>query len=92
MPMTKDEHFLRVAGHSITVTGETGPVNARWTLRIDGETADGGELAGGDLVLSGALPDGSPVRAEVHQGAFGPTRVTVRHGDDTEAHFTGFVL
>lgn len=92
MPGTRDEHFVRVAGHSVTVTGESGWVRARWTLRIDGEPVDGAETAAGDLVLSGALPDGSPVRAEVHQGALGPTRVVVRHGADTEAHFTGFVL
>ncbi|MCC6831930.1 MAG: hypothetical protein IT200_11345 [Thermoleophilia bacterium] len=90
--MTRTEHTLRLAGHDVAVVGESGVVRARWTLRIDGDAADVGETARGDLVLRGTLPDGSPLLAEVHQGAFGPARVVVRHGDDTEVRFTGFVL
>ncbi|MFN8124158.1 MAG: hypothetical protein U0237_17245 [Thermoleophilia bacterium] len=92
MPGTRDEHFLRIAGHTVTVTGESGWIRARWTLSIDGRPVDGAETAGGDLVLRGDLPDGSAVCAEVHQGALGPTRVVVHHGAGTEARFTGFVL
>ena len=91
MKLTNDEHTAQVDGHTVSVAGRTGAVHATWTLSIDGVEADRAKAAG-DFSLRAALPDGSPVHAEVHQSLMGPTEVTIHHGGQEVARSRGFVL
>jgi hypothetical protein len=52
MSLTKNEHTIEIDGHTVAVTGTTGPVHARWTLLIDGEAVDTAKAAG-DFTLRG---------------------------------------
>jgi hypothetical protein len=90
MALTSDDHSVEIGGSTVSVTGKTGAVHATWRLLIDGNEVDSAEAAG-DFKLVGNLPDGSQVRAAIHQSLLGPTEVTVHHGDDEVATFTGFV-
>jgi hypothetical protein len=90
MGFTSDDHSIEIDGTTVTVTGRTGLVHATWSLLIDGKEVDTAEAAG-DFKLVGRLPDGSEVRALVFQSLLGPTEVTVHHGEDEVATFTGFV-
>jgi hypothetical protein len=90
MSLTSDEHSVSINGHAVSVTGQTGAIEATWTLSIDGQEADRAK-ASGHFALKGELPDGSPVEASVHQGAFGPTHVVVRHEGEEITRFKGFV-
>ncbi|GAT65924.1 hypothetical protein HS048_26465 [Planomonospora sp. ID91781] len=90
MSLTRDDHSVEIGGHTVSVTGGTGPVHATWVLLIDGREADRARAAG-DFTLRGELPDGSAVRAAVHQSLVGPTEVVVHHGDEEVARFRGFV-
>ncbi len=74
MRLTKDEHTVEIDGQTVAVRGQTGRVHATWTLLVDGEPADTARAAG-DFTLKGALSDGSPVEAAVHQSLVGPTEV-----------------
>jgi hypothetical protein len=90
MGLTTDVHDVDIEGVAVQVRGTTGAVHATWELLIAGEQVDSAAAAG-DFTLTGALPDGSPVRAAVHQSLVGPTRVVVRHGEREVAEFRGFV-
>jgi hypothetical protein len=90
MSLTKDEHSVEIAGHTITVRGATGPVQARWTLWIDDREVDGAK-ASGEFTLRSELPDRSPVDATVFQSMVGPTRVTIRHRGEEVGSFKGYV-
>lgn len=90
MGITSDEHVVEIGGATVTVAGRTGAIHATWTLSVDGREADRASAAG-DFTLRGSLPDGSEVRAEVHQGLLGDTKVVVHHGDDEVASFDGYV-
>ena len=85
-----DRHEVQIDGVDVIVTGQTGKVHATWTLLIDGNEVDSAKAAG-DFVLRGDLPNGPEVKAEVHQGLMGPTRVVVLRGDKEIARFQGFV-
>ena len=91
MSLTRDEHRVRIDGHDVSVSGTTGPIEATWTLSVDGQAADIAKAAAGDFVLEAELPDGSPVQALVHQGALGPTEVAVHHRGEEITRFKGFV-
>ncbi|GIH92597.1 hypothetical protein ACFFMN_33095 [Planobispora siamensis] len=90
MSLTSDDHHVEIAGHTVAVTGRTGPVHATWTLLIDDRETDSAKAAG-DFTLRGELPDGSEIRASVHQSLVGPTEVVIYHGGEQAARFTGFV-
>lgn len=90
MSLTRDEHSIEVDGRRVEVTGETGPVHARWTLSVDGREVDSAKAAG-DFVLRAELPQGPPVEVEVHQSLVGPTRVTFRRDGDEIHAGKGFV-
>ncbi|MEU4834961.1 hypothetical protein [Streptosporangium sp. NPDC023615] len=90
MSLTSDDYSVHVDGHTVAVTGKTGPVHARWVLTVDGREVDRAEAAG-DFSLRGTLPNGSAVRAEVHQSLIGPTEVVVHHRDEEISRFHGFV-
>jgi hypothetical protein len=90
MDLTRDTHTIVVDGHEVKVTGETGPVQARWALWIDDTQADRAETAGGDLTLRAAI-GATEVEAHVRQSMFGPTKVTfLRDGEAIESR-SGFV-
>ena len=91
MSLSTDDHSVRINDHVVSVTGRTGPIEATWTLLIDGQEADSAK-ASGKFVLSADLPDGSPVAASVRQGAFGPTEVTIDHDGQEVTRFKGFVI
>jgi hypothetical protein len=91
MDLLRDEHSVLIGDARVTVTGTTGPISARWCLLVDDEEADRQEIFNGDHVLTGTLPDGSPVEAHVHQSIVGPTRVQVRHGGREVMASTGYV-
>jgi hypothetical protein len=90
MGFTNDEHTVRIKGSEVTVTGDTGLVEATWSLRVDGEEMER-KKASGTFELHGRLPDGDPVVAHVQQGAFGPTEVAVLHDGAEVVRFKGFV-
>jgi hypothetical protein len=90
MTVTRDEHVVEIEGQRVAVTGRTGSVHATWKLIIDGEEADSARAAG-DFTLRGALSNGSPVEAAVHQSLVGPTEIVVRHAGDEVKRFKGFV-
>lgn len=90
MSLTRDIHTIEVAGQTVTVTGKTGPIHATWILLVDDVEQDRAAAAG-DFTLRGALADGSPVEASVHQSLLGPTRVTIRHGDHEFDTTRGYV-
>jgi hypothetical protein len=90
MSLIRDDHSVRIGEAVVAVTGETGKVHATWRLHVDGTEVDSAKAAG-DFTLRGALPDGSQVRAEVHQGLLGDTKVTVVHDGAEVATFKGFV-
>lgn len=90
MGLLEDEHRVRVGDAEVVVTGESGLVEATWTLAVDGEEVDRAK-ASGRFELRGRLPDGSGVAADIHQDAFGPTKVVVLHDDTEITRFTGFV-
>ncbi|MGC5014069.1 hypothetical protein ACLQ2R_25175 [Streptosporangium sp. DT93] len=90
MSLTSDDYSVHIDGHTVAVTGKTGPVQARWTLTVDGREVDHA-TASGDFSLRGTLPNGTAVRAEVHQSLIGPTEVVVYHGDVEISRFHGFV-
>jgi hypothetical protein len=91
MGLLKDEHRVQVSGADVIVTGESGLVEATWTLEVDGEEVDRAK-ASGRFELRGRLPDGSGLAAQIHQDAFGPTKVIVLHDDAEVTRFTGFVV
>lgn len=90
MNFTSDEHSVRIGGHKVSVTGQTGLIEATWTLLIDGTEVHSAK-ASGDFDLKSELPDGSSIRAAVHQGAFGPTEVAIHHDGEEITCFKGFV-
>lgn len=90
MSIIRDEHSVEVGGHTVAVTGVTGPTHATWTLLIDGREVDRARAAG-DFNLRAELPDGSAIRASVFQSLLGPTEVGVHHQEIEVARFTGFV-
>jgi hypothetical protein len=90
MSLTNDTFATQVGEVAITVVGTTGAVHATWTLQIDGQEVDQASAAG-DFALRGDLPDGTEVRAEIHQSLMGPTRVVVMHGEEEIDTFQGFV-
>ena len=90
MGLLGDEHRVRIEDTDVVVTGKSGPVEATWTLAVDGEEVDRAK-ASGRFELRGRLPDGSGVAAQIHQDAFGPTKVVVLHDDAEVTRFTGFV-
>ncbi|GAA3033424.1 hypothetical protein GCM10017559_71020 [Streptosporangium longisporum] len=90
MSLTSDDYSVHIDGHTVEVTGKTGPVHARWALLVDGREIDSAKAAG-DFTLKGTMPDGSAVRAEVHQSLMGPTEVVVHHRDQEVTRFHGFV-
>lgn len=90
MAFTSDEFTARIGGSVVAVTGATGPVHATWTLLIDGVEADAAAAAG-DFRLRGRLPDGSGVKAAVHQSLVGPTRVVICHEGTEVLSARGFV-
>jgi hypothetical protein len=90
MDLTRDTHTIGIDGHVVEVTGETGPVEATWTLAIDGSEADRAK-ASGKFTLRAALDDGSEVVADIHQTFVGPTRVTFRRDGEELATRKGFV-
>ncbi len=91
MNLTSDDHNVRIGDHVVSVTGRTGPIEATWTLLIDGQEADSAK-ASGRFALSAELPDGSPIEASVRQGAFGPTEVAIHHDGTEITRFKGFVV
>jgi hypothetical protein len=90
MALTSDEHRFEVGGSVVEVIGRTGPVHATWVLVLDGLEADSAKAAG-DFTLRGDLPDGSQVRAQVHQSLLGPTEVVVQHQGEVVGRAKGFV-
>ena len=91
MGLTRDEHTVTIAGHTVAVTGVTGPVHARWTLLVDDQAVDSAKAAG-DFTLRGRLPDRTEIVAAVHQSLLGRTRASVvSHGGEDVADFKGFV-
>ena len=90
MALTSDDHTVQIGSSTVLVTGRSGLVHATWTLLVDGEELDSAQAAG-DFTLTGELPDGSDVRAVVHQSLVGPTVVTVKHEGEEVASFDGFV-
>jgi hypothetical protein len=90
MSLTSDQHTIEIEGHTVTVTGRTGPVHATWTLLVDDVEIDSAKAAG-DFRLKGALPGGGEVAADVHQSLLGPTKVTFHHGERELETSTGYV-
>jgi len=90
MALTNDEHTVRIKGSEVTVRGETGLVEATWSLRVDGTEMER-KKASGTFDLHGRLPDGDEVTAQVQQGAFGPTEVAVLHEGEEIVRFKGYV-
>ena len=90
MRITKDDHCFEIDGHEVAVTGRTGPVHATWTLVIDGRAVDSATVAGNSS-LRAELPDGSALRAKVHQSLLGPTEVAIERDGQEIERFKGFV-
>ena len=88
--LTNDEFATTIDGVAVVVTGNTGPVHATWRLLISGTEVDSA-AASGNFHLRGQLPDGSTVKAEIHQSMVGPTRVVVLHDGTEVLNSTGFV-
>jgi hypothetical protein len=91
MGVLHDEHTIRIDGSAVAVKGRSGPVHATWTLSIDGDEVDQATAAG-DFHLRGALPDGTPIEARVHQSLLGPTEVAVLRNGVEMSRASGFVL
>ena len=89
MSLTSDELSVQVDGHPVMVTGTSGLVHATWTLRIDGQ--DDRAEAAGDFTLKGEMPDGTLLRAAVHQSLLGPAEVSIDHDGEEVARLKGFV-
>jgi hypothetical protein len=90
MSLTRDIHTIEIAGHTVAVTGATGPVHARWTLLVDDVEVDTARAAG-EFTLRGPLGDGSEITADVYQSLMGPTRVTFFHDGKEYETTKGFV-
>ena len=91
MSLTRDEHRIRLGGSEVAVIGETGMVNATWTLDIDDQQVDRDTTGARNLTLLGVLDDGTSVEARVHQGALGPTVITILHDGAEVTTYRGFV-
>ena len=91
MSLTSDRNSVRVAGALVTVIGTTGPISATWAVEVDGTEVVRDKITAGDRTLQAPLPDGSFAEVEIHQGALGPTAVTVRHQGLVVGEFAGFV-
>lgn len=90
MDLMRDEHSVQIDGHTVSVTGASGPVHATWTLLIDGREADSAKAAG-DFSLRAELPGGASILAAVHQSLVGPTEVAIHRDGEEVTHFRGYV-
>jgi hypothetical protein len=90
MDLMRDSHTIELAGQTVEVKGETGAVEATWTLLIDGELVDRAK-ASGRFTLRSQLRDGSEVSADVYQSAIGPTEVTICRDGEALVTKRGFV-
>jgi hypothetical protein len=91
MGVLHDEHTIKIDGTEVSVKGKTGAIHATWTLSIGGVEVDQAAAAG-DFRLRGALPDGTPIEAQVHQSVVGPTEVSVLRDGVELSRASGFVL
>lgn len=91
MSVTEDNHNLTLDGRPVRVVGRTGQVRATWQLLEGDVVLAEQEVLTGSVDLVGTLSTGTEVTATIEQSVVGPTRVTVRSGDETVGTFTGFV-
>lgn len=91
MGLLSDDLTADVNGHRVMVSGRSGFVKGQWTLTVDGQVVDQGDKFSGQLTLSGMLPSGGEVRAQIQQSAFGPTVVQILDGDRVVSETEGFV-
>jgi hypothetical protein len=90
MSLTSDRSSVRVAGALVTVSGTSGVVTPTWAVEVDGVEVVR-EKVGDDATLEARLPDGSFAEVRIHQGMFGPTRVSVHHQGILVGEFAGFL-
>lgn len=91
MSLTSDEHTLRIDGSEVRIVGETRAVDPLWRLLVDDVEVDSREETG-SFSLTGTLPSGEGVEAQVRQGSFGPTEVSLVHRGEIVTTWKGFVL
>lgn len=91
MGLFEDKQNATVDGRPVRVVGKTGPVTSSWTLFEADQVLDEQQADKSPITLSGTLSTGTPVSAEVTQGAFGPTTVRISAHGETVAEFDGFV-
>lgn len=91
MSLTEDDHSIRIDGSIVRITGETRSVDPVWRLLVDDVEVDT-RTETGTFSLTGSLPSGGAVEAQVTQGSFGPTTVTLLHDGEEVTRWKGFVL
>lgn len=91
MSVTTEKSSVRINGALVSITGTSGAMSPTWTVEVDGvEVAR--EKVGDDRVIPVPLPDGTRAEVAIHQAAFGPTEVEVRHDGEVVATSSGFLL
>lgn len=90
MSLTQKKYGFMVGSHWVEVLGETKAVHPKWSVLIDGESADTKNLTG-EFQLS-ATVDGKHLSVDIAQGGFGDVNVTVELDNSKIQEFSGFLL
>jgi hypothetical protein len=91
MKIIRSEHSVDIGGVTVQVTGQTGPLAARWRVDVDGREVVNEKLVQGRRSLDAPLPDGSIAAIEVCCAPSGQATVVVRHDGRLIGQFSGTV-
>ena len=91
MSLTGKQYGFSIAGSWVEITGTTKAVNPEWSLLIDGVKVDS-QRKSGAFELTGALPNGETLTAQINQGSFGNVDLLVLLDGDRIQKFSGFLL
>ncbi|WP_193084326.1 hypothetical protein [Brevibacterium aurantiacum] len=91
MSLTSKEYGFRVDGSWVEITGATKAVNPEWSLLIDGDTVDT-QRKTGEFELTGTLPNGKTLTAQINQGSLGNVDLLILLDGDKIQKLSGFLL
>lgn len=91
MSLTSKQYEFKVDGSWIEISGVTKAVNPEWSLLIDGNQVDT-QRKSGEFELTGTLPNGKTLTAQINQGNFGNVELLVLLDGDKIQKLSGFLL
>ena len=92
MGITRDDNTVEIDGTQVRIVGRSGVAKAQWQMFEGSTLLDEHEAMRGTFELTGRLSTGTEVTATVEQSLFGPTKVTVRTGEEVRPTFDGLVV